>query len=698
MEYRKYVAEGWRPKNRRAKKNLILQKKRKPWQLFEDQVFLFFKDALKFPFVEKGKHYGRSQVDIAAGIDDILLIIDCKTKEEPGPKNLHTYITAHAGKQGTIKNYIHQQFGKKYKHIQFILVVKDIDYSERDVQYAKESNVYLWGERYFEIIEYLYQIIGPESRYYFLKELAVGDMPIKDGSGRYFECPSLMVQHNSIRIYNFFIEATKLLKLAYVANLDRGTKYFYQRLVNKSRLQEIGQFIEQNGTFKNCIIVSFENRPPRPKIIKSYKSEDDNQINIVHLKIKKIYLSLWIIDGQHRLYGFARVSDMLKKNLLPVVAIEDADKSEQARTFVDINQKQKPVDSSLLWVLFDQLRSDREEGAISRLVKRLANSGIFYGKIYIPGTSRRRRKNYTIFFSNFCKGILDRNIIDAKDNNSLYRLLGKNGYNGGDIDKVANELEKYFRLLCAVSKSTRHPKWINGFILTNNGLNVFLRVFARCLIHCRGVIHLKEWNTLLRAPLKQFFYENYEKIDELRRKTSSEGTREDLAYTIIGLINRSDPSGLFAQEYILRKNHNVTETDTYKVYESLEKNLRKLLKVHLGKISTNWWKERLPEDVRERAEEAHRKGNNPNPFIITQPRNVIECLDFMDYPKIFTRGDNWRDIFKEIFCDEEVLRTWFKELKPIRNKIAHPANMSTDEKSKFLENCEKLNKIIEQKI
>ena len=203
------------------------------------------------------------------------------------------------------------------------------------------------------------------------------------------------------------------------------------------------------------------------------------------LKIPKFHQSLWVIDGQHRLYGFTRVSDYNRNKYLSVTAIEDADMSEQARTFVDINHNQKPVDSNLLWDLFDRLKPGQEEGAISSLVKRLATTSgsIFKGKIYIPGIAKRKRKSFKIFFSNFCKGILDRGIIDADDRVSIYNLIKKEGYSDLGVKKAADIINSYFKIIVHIAEIKAHkPKWVDSFIMTNNGLNIFLRVFIHAFI------------------------------------------------------------------------------------------------------------------------------------------------------------------------------------------------------------------------
>lgn len=54
-------------------------------------------------------------------------------------------------------------------------------------------------------------------------------------------------------------------------------------------------------------------------------------------------------------------------------------------------------------------------------------------------------------------------------------------------------------------------------------------------------------------------------------------------------------------------------------------------------------------------------------------------MDFNDYIKIIRKRDNWNDIFKKVFVDEELISAKLRELSPTRNKIAHSRNLEKGE-------------------
>lgn len=57
-------------------------------------------------------------------------------------------------------------------------------------------------------------------------------------------------------------------------------------------------------------------------------------------------------------------------------------------------------------------------------------------------------------------------------------------------------------------------------------------------------------------------------------------------------------------------------------------------------------------------------------------QSLIDYADFMDYPQIITRADNWRDVFKPVFLREDAVRESFQRLKPVRNATMHAGQIT----------------------
>ena len=103
----------------------------------------------------------------------------------------------------------------------------------------------------------------------------------------------------------------------------------------------------------------------------------DEQFGILHLPTN--YGSAWIIDGQHRLYGYAYAREgggfEEDKTTLSVLAYENLPSDKEMNLFIDINSKQVKVSTSLLVELYADLHwasTDGEE-AFQALLSRIAS-------------------------------------------------------------------------------------------------------------------------------------------------------------------------------------------------------------------------------------------------------------------------------------------------------------------------------------
>jgi len=62
-----------------------------------------------------------------------------------------------------------------------------------------------------------------------------------------------------------------------------------------------------------------------------------------------VYCSAWIIDGQHRVYGFlgTKYEDWTEEEFepfdLPLIVVRDLPEADQTRTFININYFQKRI-------------------------------------------------------------------------------------------------------------------------------------------------------------------------------------------------------------------------------------------------------------------------------------------------------------------------------------------------------------------
>ncbi|MGI5981746.1 MAG: DGQHR domain-containing protein [Dysosmobacter sp.] len=111
-----------------------------------------------------------------------------------------------------------------------------------------------------------------------------------------------------IGYYSFSIEPEKLLKIGYVLHRSEANSSMmptYQRLIKKSRLTAVRKFInEEHGYFPNSIIISIDSKKPL-QFDRSEKQVPNAVADLGILHLPQQYRSAFIIDGQHRLYGYS---------------------------------------------------------------------------------------------------------------------------------------------------------------------------------------------------------------------------------------------------------------------------------------------------------------------------------------------------------------------------------------------------------
>ena len=136
-------------------------------------------------------------------------------------------------------------------------------------------------------------------------------------------------------------------------------------------------------------------------------------------------------------------------------------------------------------------------------------------------------------------------------------------------------------------------------------------------------------------------------------------------------------------------------TSDYDLLKKLENKLRICIETHLSTQYPKWWTERIPNDVRNRAEDRKSKDETLWPWS-NKSHDLISFVDFNDYIKIITRRDNWGEIFGKIFKEKTLLTAKLKELDPIRNAIAHSRPLNSNDRMRLKLHAQDLISCIDQ--
>ena len=133
------------------------------------------------------------------------------------------------------------------------------------------------------------------------------------------------------------------------------------------------------------------------------------------------------------------------------------------------------------------------------------------------------------------------------------------------------------------------------------------------------------------------------------------------------------------------KNFNIT--DCADLLMLLEVELRQFISHTLTTKTAKWWNQRVPEDVRLRAEKRKCDREEPYPGLEKQDRPLIDYLDFADLATIITMKLNWEEAFKPFFRRPEIVQVKLGEINPFRNDLAHHRNIPAPEREIFVSNA-----------
>ncbi|MDF2369088.1 DGQHR domain-containing protein [Sneathiella sp.] len=390
--------DGWEEYGQPLQTRTRLRRKKTHDVQFEDDMWCQLYDLgfrcfsvdrdFKLPFGKSPDD--KKQIDVLAVNEDSILLVECKSakKWERSP-SFKTEFEALRQRMDGHKKALEQIFGIGRK-IRYIFATRNYRIS-RDGADAKRlvaAGGFLYNDNTYEYVASLLTTYKNAAHYQFMAMLFKG----QDINRNRIEVPAIEGQMGARKekYYMFSLEPGLLLKLGFVLHRTRANEAempTYQRLLVPARLKGIGKFIDEGGFFPNSVILNFS-ESIRKIEFQPHSRGGDTRSRTGILKIPNSYAIAYIIDGQHRIYGYANSPHKLT-NTIPVVAFLGLDSSEQLEMFMDINQNQKAVSPTLRITLEEDLywnapRLDSRIKALrSAVIRQLGGdqSGPLFGKI-----------------------------------------------------------------------------------------------------------------------------------------------------------------------------------------------------------------------------------------------------------------------------------------------------------------------------
>ena len=289
------------------------------------------------------------QLDVVAIDDEVVLMIECKESERMNSvswkkelESINGYLYSNSDNKGGVINELKTRYPNR-KYV-YIFATKNYVIGEQDKERMKDFKIINFEHDSVSYYQQLVAHLGTASRYQFLASI----FSHKKIQGMDNRVPAIQGKMGGLTYYSFSIEPEKLLKIAYVLhrnNANRENMPTYQRIIKKDRLKSVREYINKGGFFPNSLIISIDSKSTL-KFELANKQVENSLSKIGILYLPNTYQSAYIIDGQHRLYGYSD-SNFSTSNSIPVVAFVNLDKSEQVKMFMDINENQKAVSKSL---------------------------------------------------------------------------------------------------------------------------------------------------------------------------------------------------------------------------------------------------------------------------------------------------------------------------------------------------------------
>ncbi len=710
---------GW-VVDRQLKIRAKMRREKRPDRAFEDRVWAMCA-RLQFTHMNRDGSfklkYGHApnqtqQIDVFAADDDVILVVECKTTQTVQAGQFKTEIEAITGQREGIIRRLRAEYGTDHK-VKFLLATNNYTLSDAVKERLAEAKIFHIDEDTVDYYLSLADHLGAAAKYQLLGALfAKTKIPNLEPT-----VPAIKGSMGGHTYYSFLIEPARLLKMAFVLHRNQANSELmptYQRLIKKSRLRRVSAFVEGGGFFPNSLILNIETPRKRGnlKFDLAGKSPSEAQLGFLHLP--QTYRAAYVIDGQHRLYGYAN-SERGDTDLVPVVAFVDLPQSDQVKLFMQINENQQAVpknlrntlNADLLWESEDY--TERARALRLKVAQDLGDQkrSPLYGRVVLGENQKTNIRCITI--EALGNGLMRGNFIGtftktgAKTQGTFY---------GGDNPATANRLTPFLRAAFEYLRDELPTQWKlggaeGGFVFLNNGVEAFIRLLSDIVDHVKerdGVNPLTatpeeilEASRYLLGPLVEHFEtRSDEEGRQYRRMYGTGGVAR--YYRLLQQVVQQAHSDFDPPDLAdwLKAQDKKFLGEAAEIVRDLEEYLKEDIKIRLqDEFGSEWQKKGLPRKLYlERGKNAFEKNADLG---ADKQLDLWDCMYLIDYEVVLTQNHKlWQDRFEKRYTkpgDEDRTggwkgrASWLGQLNTIRNNVAHPNSQGvSDEDYAFL--CE----------
>jgi DGQHR domain-containing protein len=689
--------DGWSVVKRN--KHSVRMAKAKPHdrQLEDDVWTLLYKlgfkelNATRNFTIKVGPNAPARQIDVFAKDDETVFIVECTHAQETGPKSIKGLIDKINGIRDDVIKAIHAHYGKDPKlKVKWAIATRNVDWRKADKDRAAGATIAVITEHDIAYYTKLTAYLKDAARYQFLARYLQGE----GVDGLNIKIPATKGSMGGVPFYNFLISPFELLKISYISHKATSADDLdtYQRMVKPSRLKDIAKYIDDGGQFPTNIVINFKTKKNGLQFQKIQSFE--NSV-FGTLTLPGQYGSAWVIDGQHRLYGFA-FSKRGKKHVVPVLAYENLPTKEEMRQFVDINCEQVRVSRGLLNEIYSNLNygsndpAKQLEAQYSRIALRLdelRNSPI---KNRVLTVAYDKDPVRCLSLTSLADGIQENRFLGGVTQSppNLPRIQsGPLSDSSGDLDltteKAADVFSGYFDIFAkGVPGNWQLGDAKGGFLCTNNGLRALLRLLKELITFIERNDHIKmesmsaedvvEKVAAYTTPLVEFFTNaSPDVVQNFRSRQALDGVKRN-CLGMMGIIGEKRPEFQTPelQNYLDSRDkegttiaHNLIDEINLIVHKDVLDQLKKSYP-----IGEEWWL-KVPLNTRKKCDE---QWNNDN-----GAKSRWQYLSLADYQTIVT--SNW-ELFDKRYDFGDTGKSskkadkvsWIGHVNKIRQTTHHP--------------------------
>lgn len=685
----KYKTKEWKIK-REYKNTLRIQKPKTFDEIFEDSIWILFK-KMGFSQMNQNRLFkigtgtSKKQIDVFAKDYNDIFIVECKAAEKETRKDLTSDIRDILHLKKTIIDSLKEHY-QEYFRCTFLLVTKNLSLTKKTYDLARESankNFFLWDDKETEAYLELAKQLGKHSRAVMYSTLFSKRKVLEP-----VKVPAIRGGKGGNKYYYFIVQPSKLLTgVAYIHRREErnpeDVMITYQRMLNKSKLEKIKTYVQGGGFFANNIIVNFSSKP------KWEKKGKIGDIVLGELTFPDHYGSAWVIDGQHRLYGYLNSGKSDDANI-PVLAFDNIAVKDQAKLFVDINKEQKPVSAALLWDLYADLYEDssdkkqQELRAISMVVKKLndtKNSPLFES-IKIPSRSKNLQSEAHLTLTRLCVALKENRLLKESE----HLLFDENYEKTTDTAyEVISEYLTTISTMCPEDWSTDEKELLSSSV----GLRILLNVLRQLLkyldFHESKSIYLTKNRSKFNSKTKEILGPVFQKLRDMtpaeRNAIRDASNREKIVENTQKLLWDMYKDTDFANELWEKGGWNpgIPDTESDKTIKKLidetELELKSLIVEELKKLfDDDWWDKGIPSGTKDEIKVNIERDKAKIPWKKFNQIPNEDKLRLSGTAKIkdaIVKRSNWPQFEKYFVRDKEIVSAAFTFYENLRNKYSH---------------------------